>query len=237
MFQSLLSRLLELTEGVAPATVSPLSHLDRSIKAAAAHFAARRALAVAIAEEEREIRRRATLTDKVSDLERRAIEALRAGRDDLATAASEAIAEMETEMQAITQASLRFAAEVALAHREVDAQRRRLADLDRGRRLARVGAALNSAAQGSGSGSRSGIDSFTEAEAALVKVEADNHDARAIRDELATPSARLIDHMSDLGFGTPTQVRPSDVLARLRAKAPDFAAEVSLTTLIAPSQR
>ncbi len=240
MFQSLLSRLLELAEGAAPATVSPLSHLDRSIKAAAAaHFAARRALAVALAEEERETRRRATLTEKISDLERRAVDALRAGRDDLAAAAADAIAAMETEVQAITQASLRFAAEVALARREVDAQRRRLADLDRGRRLARVGAALTSAAQGSRSSS--GIDSFTEAEAALVRVEADNHDARAIRDELARPSARLIDHMSDLGFGAPTHVRPSDVLSRLRAMttdlATDLAAEVSPTTLIAPSQR
>lgn len=234
MFQSLqilLSRLSELTGAAARATVTPLSHLNRSIQAAgASHFAARRALAVAIAEEERETRRRAMLADKISDLERRAVEALRAGRDDLAATAAEAIAAMETEVQSATQASFRFAAEVALARREVDAQRRRLADLDRGRRLARVGAALNSAAPGSRSGSSSGLDSFAEAEAALSRIEADNHDAKAIRDELAPPSARLIEQMSDLGFGAATHVRPSDVLSRLRAMAAEL-------TLIAPSQR
>ena len=230
MFQSLqilLSRLPELTGAAARATVTPLSHLNRSIQAAgASHFAARRALAVAIAEEDRETRRRAMLSDKISDLERRAIDALRAGRDDLAATASETIAAMETEVQSATQASFRFAAEVALARREVDAQRRRLADLDRGRRLARVGTALNSAAPTS----RSGLDSFAEAEAALSRIEADNHDAKAIRDELAPPSARLIEQMSDLGFGAATHVRPSDVLSRLRAMAAEL-------TLIAPSQR
>ncbi|WP_315838212.1 PspA/IM30 family protein [Bradyrhizobium prioriisuperbiae] len=234
MFQTFLSRLSELFGTTALTSKTPLSHLDRSIKAAGmSHLAARRALAVAIAEEERETRRRALLGDKISDLEQRAIDALRAGREDLATIASEAIAAMETEVQSATHASHRFAAEVALARREVDAQRRRLADLDRGRRLVRVGAALNATAPHS----RSGIDSFTEAETTLSRIEADNHDAKAIRDELAPPSARLIEQMSDLGFGAAIHVRPSDVLSRLRAKATGMAVETTPITLIAPSQR
>jgi phage shock protein A len=202
----------------------PLSNLDRSIKAAgSSHLAARRALAVAIAEEEREATRRSLFSDKIADLERRAVDALRAGRKDLAASASEAIAALETEVQSSGQASVRFAAEVALARREVDAQRRRLADLDRGRRLARVGAALNSA----GPNTHSGIDVFAAAESALGQVEADNHDARAIREELAPPAERLIEQMSDLGFGAATHVRPSDVLSRLRTLA------VAPATLIA----
>jgi phage shock protein A len=187
--------------------------------AGTAHTAARRALAVAVAEEEREVRRREVLTEKLSDLEQRAVEALRAGRDDVAGNAAEIIAAVETEVTASTQASVRFAAEVALARREVDAQRRRLADLDRGRRLARVGAALNLAP-------REGVDALTAAESALARVEADNHDARAIREELAPPTERLIEQMADLGFGAPVRVRASDVLERLRAKA------VISTTLI-----
>jgi phage shock protein A len=182
------------------------------LAAGAAHVAARRALAVAIAEEEREVRRREALAGKLSDLELRAIEALRAGRDDLAGQAAETIAAVETELTASTQASSRFAAEVMLARREVDAQRRRLADLDRGRRLARVGVALNAAP-------REGVDALTAAESALAKIEADNHDARAIREELAPPTERLIEQMADLGFGAPVRVRASDVMERLRAKA------------------
>ena len=213
MLHDFLTRLADLIETAVSPQTSPLSNLDRAMQAASsAHIAARRALAVAIAEEGREVRRREALTEKLSDLEQRAVEALRAGRDDLACNAAGIIAAVETEITASTQASVRFAAEVALARREVDAQRRRLADLDRGRRLARVGVALNSAP-------REGVDALTAAESALAKVEADNHDARAIREELAPPTERLIEQMADLGFGAPVRVRTSDVMERLRAKA------------------
>ncbi len=213
MLHNLLTRLADLIDAVVVPQGSPMSNLDRAMQAAgAAHLAARRALAVAIAEEDREVRRREVLVGKLADLEQRAIEALRGGRDDLAGQAAETIAAVETEIAASTQASTRFAAEVALARREVDAQRRRLADLDRGRRLARIGAALNSAP-------RDGIDTLAQAESALAALEADNHDARAIREELAPPTDRLIEQMADLGFGAPTRVRASDVMDRLRAKA------------------
>jgi phage shock protein A len=224
MLHDILTRLAELIDTVVTPQTSPLSNLDRAMQAAgAAHVAARRALAVAIAEEEREVRRRGGLAEKLSDLEQRAIEALRAGRDDLAAQAAETIAAVETEVTASEQASVRFAAEVALARREVEAQRRRLADLDRGRRLARVGAALNSAP-------REGVDALAAAETALAKVEADNHDARVIREELVPPTERLIEQMADLGFGAPVRVRAADVMERLRAKAVVSPALITITT-------
>ena len=220
MLHDFFNRLADLIETAVGPQVSPMSNLDRAMQAAsAAHVAARRALAVAIAEEEREIKRRDVFAAKLSDLEQRAIEALRGGRDDLAGNAAEVIAAVETEITASTQASVRFAAEVALARREVDAQRRRLADLDRGRRLARVGVALNTAP-------RDGVDALSAAESALASVEAANHDARAIREELAPPTDRLIEQMADHGFGPPTRVLAADVLERLRVKA------VVSTTLI-----
>jgi hypothetical protein len=73
--------------------------------------------------------------------------------------------------------------------------------------------------------SRSGLDSFGEAEAALAQVVADNHDARAVRHEMAPSAEHLIERMSDAGFGEPTHVRATDVLARLRAAA--FGAPIS----------
>jgi phage shock protein A len=155
------------------------------------------------------------LAARLGDLETRALEALRAGREDLAFQAAEAIAAMATEINASERASQRFAAEVALARREVDAQRRRLAELDRGRRLARIGSALTATARTS----QNGLDSFTEAEAALAQVVADNHDARAVREEMAPTAERLIERMSEEGFGEPAHVRASDVLTRLKAVA------------------
>ena len=122
---------------------------------------------------------------------------------------------MATDINASDRASQRFAAEVALARREVDAQRRRLSELDRGRRLARIGNALTATKFAS----RSGLDSFSAAEAALAMVVADNHDARFVREEMAPPADQLIERMSDEGFGEPAYVRASDVLARLRTTA------------------
>jgi len=210
------ARLFDLLEGLQGRPSSPIASLDRSLAAAGhAHIAARRALAVAMAEEARETDRRTALAAKLGDLETRALEALRAGREDLAVQAAEAIAAMATEINASERASQRFVAEVALARREVDAQRRRLAELDRGRRLARIGSALTATARSS----RNGLDSFTEAEAALAQVVADTHDARAVREEMAPTAERLIERMSDEGFGEPTHVRASDVLTRLKAVA------------------
>jgi phage shock protein A len=211
-----ISQLFDMLIDLQRQPSSPMASLERSISAAHhAHMAARRALAVAMAEETRETARRASLATKAGDLEQRAVAALRAGRDDLATQAAEAIAAMVTDINASERASTRFAAEVALARREVDAQRRRLSELDRGRRLAQIGDALSATAQTS----HGGLDHFSEAEAALAKVAADHHDARRVREEMAPAPECLVERMSDAGFGEPAQVRACDVLARLRATA------------------
>jgi phage shock protein A len=214
--RQLLARLLDALADLQRGTSMPMVSLDRSIAAAAyAHTSARRALAVAMAEEKRETDRRAAFAAKVNDLEERAVEALRAGREDPAMQASEAIASIATEINASERSSQRFAAEIALARREVDAQRRRLSELDHGRRLARIGNALAATTHTS----RNGLDCFTDAEAALAEVVADNQDARFVREEMAPPAEYLIERMSDAGFGDPVHVRASDVLARLRTVA------------------
>ena len=211
--RELLIQLIDALTGAQGEASSPMASLERSIAAAGrAHITARRALAVAIAEESREAKRRAGLVVDVDDLERRTVAALRAGREDIAVEASEAIAAIATEINASEHASQRFAAEVALARREVDAQRRRLADLDRGRRLARIGSALADTMHTS----RSGCDSLSEAEAALARLFADNDDARAVRNEMA-PAEHLIERMSDAGFGEASHIKASDVLARLKS--------------------
>jgi phage shock protein A len=214
--RELLIQLIDALTGAPSAGASPMASLERAIAAAGrAHVAARRALAVAVAEEGREAKRRAGLVTDVDALERRAVAALRAGREDLAVEASEAIAAIATAIEASERASQRFAAEVALARREVDAQGRRLSELDRGRRLAKIGHALADTMHTS----RSGLDSLSEAEAALAKVVAGNDDARAIRHELAPPAGHLIERMAEAGFGEASHIRAGDVLARLKAAA------------------
>jgi phage shock protein A len=210
------ARLFEMLSDLQRQPASPMASLERSITAAHhAHIAARRALAVALAEENRENVRRTALATKASDLEQRAVAALQAGRDDLAAQAAETIAAISTDINASEQAATRFAAEVALARREVSSQHRRLSELDRGRRLARIGHALSATAPTSDGG----LDHFSEAEAALAKVTVDHHAARLVREEMAPPAEALVERMSDAGFGEPAYVRASDVLARLRAQA------------------
>lgn len=210
ILQQIVGRIMDALVGPRPT----ISGLDRSIAAAgAAHLTARRALAVAVAEQAREVGRREGLAAKVDDLEGRAIQAIRAGRDDLALSAAEAIAAIRTEIDASDRASVSFKAEVTLARREVDAQRRRLADLDRGRRLARVGSALNSVAPDTG------LDRLAEAEATLAQINADNADNHAVREEMTPPADRLIERLSNEGFGVPVGIRAEEVMARLRAMA------------------
>jgi phage shock protein A len=214
--RDLIARLFDMLTDPQHQPSSPMASLERSISAAhQAHTAARRALAVAMAEETRETVRRTALAAKAADLEQRAVAALQAGRDDLAAQAAEAIAAMATDIHASEQASTRFAAEVALARREVYSQRRRLSDLDRGRRLAQIGHALSATAPAS----EDGLDHFSAAEAALTRVAVDNHAARLAREEAAPPAEVLIERLSDAGFGAPAHVGASEVLARLRATA------------------
>ena len=211
-----LVRLLDMVDKPLARASSSTASLERAFAAARrAHNLARRALAIALAEEAREAERRTVLAAKVSDLERRALDVLRAGRDDLALQVADAIVALTNEISVSEQASGRFAAEVALARREVDAQRRRLSDLDRGRRLAKIGTALNGVAPDSDSG----LDSIAEAEEALAQVVAENHNGRFVREEMAPPAERLIERLSEAGFGEPSQVRAVDVLARLRDQA------------------
>jgi phage shock protein A len=193
----------------------PGSELDRALAEAGEHLSiARRGLAIAVAEEDREASRRANLVANAAELQLRAIEALRGGRDDLAVRAAEAIVVIETEVAASQAASERFAGKAALARREVDARRRRLADLDRGRRLAGVTSALGGYAH-----SEAGSDPIARAEAALARLETSNADREAVRLEFAPPGAAVADDLADAGFGRPNRVLASDVMARLRAIA------------------
>ena len=191
-----------------------LSELDQLIAAAGlSHLAARRVLALAMAEEHREAARRDTLVDRAADLEGRALEALIAGREDLAARAAESIAVLETEVAASAVAASRFAAKVTAARREVDTQRRRLADLDRGRRLAKVGAALHAAGP-----APDGLPLLSRAEAALTALEAAQAGDEAVVREFAPSADTLADDMAEAGFGRATRTLASDVLARLRAR-------------------
>ena len=103
---------------------------------------AKKALAVAIAQESQEAQRLDATRARIEDLETRAVAAIEAGRDDLATEAAEAIATLEAERDASLTARALFAAEIAKLRSHVLQQQMRLSQLERGRRIARAGEAV-----------------------------------------------------------------------------------------------
>src|SRR5580693_3786463 len=110
---------------------SALLILDQQIRdAGGALERARRALAVAIAQDEAEGKRLESTLTRLADLEERASAALVAGRDDLAIEAAEAIVLMEVDRDAIRQARATFAAEAAQLKTAVANATHRLADLE-----------------------------------------------------------------------------------------------------------
>ena len=108
--------------------------LDQQIRDAAAGIErAKRALAVAIAQDEAEGKRLETTLGRIADLEDRALAALNGRREDLATEAAEAIAVMEADRDAIRQARESFAREIAALKASVRTSSQRLAELERHR--------------------------------------------------------------------------------------------------------
>src|SRR3954447_3242165 len=79
--------------------------LDQQIRDVASGVErSKRALALAVARDEAEGRRLATLEARIADLEERAVAALRAGRDDLASEAAQALAALEADRNEIREA-------------------------------------------------------------------------------------------------------------------------------------
>ncbi len=127
----------------ASADRNALPLLDQQIRdAAAALNRARRALALAMAQEAQKAPRLEDAARRIADLEGRARQAPAADREDLATEAAEVIAGLEAEHSARRTAQALFAAEAARLRRTIADTEARLAAFDCGRRLVRATAAL-----------------------------------------------------------------------------------------------
>ena len=118
MFKTLITlvrgRTSAIAEGVADQNA--LVILDQQMRdATAALERAKKALAVAIAQDNQEGERLDATRARIEDLETHAVAAIEAGRDDLATEAAEAIAALEAERDASATARTLFAAEIAKA--------------------------------------------------------------------------------------------------------------------------
>ena len=204
--------------------------LDQQMRdASGALDRAKKALAVAIAQESQEGQRLDATRARIEDLETRAVAAIEAGRDDLATEAAEAIATLEAERDASLTARALFAAEITKLKGHVLQQQMRFSQLERGRRIARAAEAVRVARRGRIEGAPIFAGTLAEAEATLARlrehqVEADAAEAAfealdAATGPIAVAEKPSAESFSAEGFGPRLRPNAAGVLARLRERA------------------
>jgi len=227
MFKTLITLVRGRTVAIAEevADQNALIILDQQMRdATGAHDRAKKALAIAIAQEGQETQRLDATRARIEDLETRAVAALEAGRDDLATEAAEAIATLEAERDASATARARFAAEIAKLKGHVLQHQVRFSQLERGRRIARAAEAVRIARRGRIEGAPIFEGTLAEAEATLSRlrerqVEVDAAEAAFDALDAATGPLAVAEKLSAEGFGPRLKPNAADVLARLRQRA------------------
>jgi phage shock protein A len=197
--------------------------LDQQMRDAQASLGrAQRALAMAIAEDAQEGRRIDATSQRIASLEDRARAALAGSRQDLALEAAEAIAALEAERDSGRQARSLFATEIARLRRDVADAERRLAALQRGRRVARVAEAVRVSRRGRIEAAGNHECTLSEAEATLARLRERQVQAASAEDALDTIAATtrpqtVEDRLAEAGFGPPARPTAASVLARLAA--------------------
>ena len=185
---------------------------------------AKKALAVAVAQESQEQQRLDATLARIADLETRTIAAIEAGREDLAAEAAEAIATLKAERYASLTARTLFTAEIAKLKGHVLQQQMRFSQLERGRRIARAAEAVRVARRGRIEDAPVFAGTLAEAEATLDRlrehqVEADAAEATLDAFDAATGSIAVAEKLAAEGFGPRSKPNAADVLTRLRERA------------------
>lgn len=183
----------------------------------------KRALALAIAQDQQEARRLEATKARIADLEVRAGAALEGGREDLAREAAEAIASLEADRDAAMTARALFASEIARLKRYVANAEARITELDRGRRIARAAEAVRAARRGGFEAARPYESTLSEAEATLKRLrerqtESDAADQALMELDAVNGPLSTAEKLAEQGFGPRLKPTADDVLARLKAK-------------------
>ncbi len=195
--------------------------LDQQMRDAEAALArARRALAMAAAEDAQEQRQMEASLRRIAELEPRARAALAAGREDLAAEAAGTIADLEADADAARQARALFCDEIGRLRAAVARDTQRIAVLGRGRRLARAAEAVRVARRGRIEPT-AGLGTLSDAEALLSRLRERQVQAAEALDLLdgasaADASDALDRRLAAAGFGCPDRPSATAVLARLR---------------------
>lgn len=182
--------------------------------------AARRAVAVAIAQNRLEKENAERLSVRIVDLESRAIAALEKGREDLASEAAASIARLETELQNARQVQAEFADGIDRLKQAVRQSETRLAALRRGERLA---TARDRTRRLTRDVPGQDLATLTDAEETLARLQQRQREAELTAEALTELEAvpdptALARKLAEAGCGRPLVTTADEVLARLRSK-------------------
>jgi phage shock protein A len=187
---------------------------------AGAIAAARKAVAIALAQNEQELAQRDKLAARIEDLEARTVAALQQDKAALAREAAESIALLEAERDACDRAQANFGAEIDRLKRIVRQSEMRLRELQRGERIA---AAADRTQRLRHTAPGSGLSALKDAEATLLRLRSRQKEidaASAALDEMdrSGDPAVLIEKLAAAGCGAPVRPSADDVLARLASR-------------------
>lgn len=180
----------------------------------------RKAVAIAMAQNEQEVKQHERLTRQIADLEARTLDALQKDREDLARDAAETIAHLEAERDVSAQAQTRFDTEITRLRTVLREAETRLRQLQRGQRLA---TATDKTQRLQQAAPDSGLSTLREAEDTLQRLQERQSEmdatARAMTELEATGSAEnMRERLAEAGCGTPLRSSTDDVLDRLKKK-------------------
>jgi phage shock protein A len=206
-----------------------LALLDQQMRDAAAIVErARKALALAMAQERQETQRLDQIRAQIIDLEQRAMAALQGGREDLAVQAAQRLAMLEADADASTRARRLFATEIGKLDARMRKQAARLADLERGRRIARAAHATRATRRGGFEPAYIRENTIADAEATLARLREQQIETEAAQTALdalilAQDAENVAEMLAKEGFGPAKEPRVADILAGLKQKAEDGA--------------
>ena len=198
-----------------------LDLIDQKVREAeAAMRAAKSQLALLIQRERTEMRLLAQLDGRLSDLSKRASEALSAERDDLASDACAAIAEMENERAVRRNSLAHIQGQAIRLRRAVEAGHRRMIDLRQGALRARalrreqdMQSRLGATARAQ-SAAREAVDLV----ARVLDRDCPGEQAEILAElEAGIPNESPIHRLATAGFGPKLKSSAADVMARLKS--------------------
>lgn len=182
--------------------------------------AAKKAVAVAMAQNEQECSQHKKIELRLTDLEGRAIAAIEQGQTDLAHEAAETISMLEAERDTSIAAQKRFTDEIGRLKTAVRTSETRLRELQRGQRLA---AANDKTQKMRGMVSNNGNSALKDAEHTLTRLQARQTEidaTSAAMDEinLSNNPGALSEKLAKAGCGAPIKTSADEVLERLSKK-------------------